>query len=122
MMQMVPTEQWLTSLPFLTDDSYAQDFVLLVREVGTAVEIDCVGAVDPSHFDPIPGTPYEVGVVELGIDGMGGEGACVDGQQFMVSNQPVGVLVGGYDCAASYGYPGGLSLDALWEPPTDPPG
>ena len=121
MMQMVPTEQWLTSLPFLTDDSYAEDFVLLVRETGTQVEVDCLGIVDASHFQAIAGTPYEVGVVELDIAGMGGEGACVDGQQFVVSSQPVGVNVGGYDCAASYGYPGGLSLDALWEPPTDPP-
>lgn len=122
MMQMVPTAQWLTSLPFLTDTSYARDFVLLVREAGVQVELDCLGVVDASHFDAIPGTPYEVGVVQLDNDGMGGEGTCVDGQQFMVSGEPVGVLVGGYDCAASYGYPGGLSLDALWMPPTDPPG
>ncbi|MEM9461714.1 MAG: IgGFc-binding protein, partial [Myxococcota bacterium] len=121
MMQMVPTEQWLTSLPFLTDDSYSMDFVILVREAGVPVEVDCLGAVDASHFDAIPGTGYEVGIVELDIDGMGGEGACVDGQQFMTANEPVGVMVGGYDCAAAYGYPGGLSLDALWEPPIDPP-
>lgn len=122
MMQMVPAAQWLTSLPFLTDTSYAMDFVLLVREAGVQVELDCLGVVDASHFEAIPGTPYEVGTVELDIDGLGGEGTCVDGQQFVVSDGPVGVMVGGYDCAASYGYPGGLSLDALWEPPTDPPG
>jgi len=122
MMQMVPSAQWLTSLPFLTDESYAQDFVLIVREAGTMVELDCLGVVDAGHFEPIVGTAFEVGVVELGIDGMGGEGACVDGQQFVTSSAPVGVNVGGYDCAASYGYPGGLSLDALWNPPTDPPG
>jgi hypothetical protein len=79
-------------------------------------------AATSSHFEAIPGTPYEVGSVELDIDGMGGEGGCLDGQQFVVSSEPVGVMVGGYDCAASYGYPGGLSLDALWMPPTDPPG
>lgn len=122
MMQMVPAAQWLTSLPFLTDTSYAMDFVLLVRNAGTQVELDCLGIVDDGHFVAIPGTPYEVGTVELDIDGMGGEGGCVDGQQFVVSDEPVGVMVGGYDCAASYGYPGGLSLDALWMPPTDPPG
>ena len=122
MMQMVPAAQWLTSLPFLTDTSYAMDFVILVREAGVQVELDCLGVVDGSHFEAIPGTPYEVGSVELDIDGMGGEGGCLDGQQFVVSSEPVGVMVGGYDCAASYGYPGGLSLDALWMPPTDPPG
>lgn len=122
MMQMVPAAQWLTQLPFLTDTSYAMDFVLLVREAGVQVELDCLGVVDGSHFVAIPGTNYEVGTVELDIDGLGGEGGCVDGQQFMTSDEPVGVMVGGYDCAASYGYPGGLSLDALWQPPTDPPG
>jgi hypothetical protein len=122
MMQMVPAAQWLTSLPFLTDTSYAMDFVLLVREAGVQVELDCLGVVDGSHFQAIPGTNYEVGTVELDIDGLGGEGGCADGQQFMTSDEPVGVMVGGYDCAASYGYPGGLSLDALWMPPTDPPG
>lgn len=122
MMQMVPAAQWLTQLPFLTDTSYAMDFVLLVREAGVQVELDCLGVVDGSHFVAIPGTNYEVGTVELDIDGVGGEGGCVDGQQFMTSDEPVGVMVGGYDCAASYGYPGGLSLDALWQPPTDPPG
>lgn len=122
MMQMVPAAQWLTQLPFLTDTSYAMDFVLLVRETGVQVELDCLGVVDGSHFVAIPGTNYEVGTVELDIDGMGGEGGCVDGQQFVTSDEPVGVMVGGYDCAASYGYPGGLSLDALWMPPTDPPG
>jgi hypothetical protein len=117
MMQMVPVAQWLTSLPFLTDASYAMDFVTIVREAGVNVELDCLGVVDGS-----PGTSFEVGTVKLDIDGMGGEGDCVDGQQFMTSDGPVGVLVGGYDCAASYGYPGGLSLDALWMPPTVPPG
>jgi hypothetical protein len=122
MMQIVPNEQWLTQLPFLTDTSYAMDFVILVREAGSAVDLDCLGDVDDTHFVAIPGTPYEVGHVELDVDHLGGEGNCVDGQQFVVSDDPVGVMVGGYDCAASYGYPGGLSLDALWVPPTEPPG
>ena len=122
MMQIVPNEQWLTQLPFLTDGSYSMDFVILVREAGSAVELDCLGVVDDAHFSAVPGTPYEVGHVELDINGAGGEGRCADGQQFVVSDTPVGVMVGGYDCAASYGYPGGLSLDALWTPPTEPPG
>lgn len=122
MMQIVPNEQWLTQLPFLTDTSYAMDFVILVREAGSTIELDCLGEVDDSHFVGIPGTPYEVGHVELDVDHLGGEGNCVDGQQLVVSDGPVGVMVGGYDCAASYGYPGGLSLNALWVPPTEPPG
>jgi hypothetical protein len=121
MMQIVPIAQWLSQLPFLTDGSYAMDFVTIAREVGTEVEIACAGVIDDAHFIEIPGTGYEVGTVELDVDHAGGEGNCVDGQQFAISDAPVGIMVGGYDCAASYGYPGGLSLDALWTPPTDPP-
>mgnify|MGYP002619550676 CR=1 FL=1 len=123
MMQMVPVEQWLTSLPFLTDTSYPRDFVTIVRETGTQVTLDCLGVVSDAHFSPIPGTPYEVGSVDLDIEGQeGGEGNCVDGEQFLTATAPVGVLVGGVDWATSYGYPGGLSLGELWVPPTMPPG
>lgn len=95
---------------------------MLMREAGTSVSIECLGEVDASHFTAIPGTGYEVGFVDLDIDGNGGEGSCVDGQQFLTADAPVGVLVGGVDWATSYGYPGGMSLGSLWSPPTEPPG
>jgi hypothetical protein len=123
MMQMVPVEQWLTSLPFLTDTSYPRDFVTIIRETGTDVWLECLGDVPDGHFTPIPGTAYEVGHVDLDIDGQdGGEGNCVDGEQYLTATAPVGVLVGGVDWATSYGYPGGLSLGELWTPPHMPPG
>jgi hypothetical protein len=123
MMQMVPVEQWLTSLPFLTDYSYPRDFVTIVREAGTDVWLECLGDVPDGHFTPIPGTSYEVGHVDLDIEGQdGGEGNCVDGEQYLTATGPVGVLVGGVDWATSYGYPGGLSLGGLWTPPHTPPG
>ncbi|GEM_PF-2232108 len=122
MLQATPVEQWLTQLPFLTDSSYPRDFVTIMREQGTTVSLDCLGEIDDSHFTPIPGTIYEVGQVDLDIDGQGGEGDCVDGAQFLTADQPVGVSVGGVDWATSYGYPGGLSLNALWEPPLEPQG
>jgi hypothetical protein len=117
MLQAVPTDQWLERLPFLTDASYARDFVTIAREQGTTVELGCLGVVPDDRFAAIPGTPYEVGHIDLDLGHAGGEGNCVDGQQFLTASQPVGVHVGGVDCAASYGYPGGLSLEALWVPP-----
>jgi len=122
MIQVVPVEQWLTSLPFLTDTSYPRDFVMLMRETGTTIALDCLGVVPDDHFTAIPGTGYEVGYVDLDIGGAGGEGNCVDGAQFLTADAPIGVLVGGIDWATSYGYPGGMSLGALWTPPTEPPG
>lgn len=42
--------------------------------------------------------------------------------QFLSADKPVGVQVGGVDWATSYGYPGGLSFNALWQPPLEPQG
>jgi hypothetical protein len=121
MIQMPPVDQWLDALPFLTDTSYPRDFVVLMREQGTTIELACLGQVDASHFTAIAGTNYEVGMVDLDAVG-GGEGACVDGEQFVSSSNPIGVIVGGMDWATSYGYAGGLTFSGLWNPPTDPPG
>ncbi len=117
MAQTVPIDQWLEALPFLTDTSYPRDFVVVSREAGTEVTLDCLGVIPDDHFTPIQGTSYEVGYVDLDENDMGGEGDCVDGAQFLSASQPVGILVGGVDFASSYGYPGGLSLEQLWIPP-----
>ena len=93
-----------------------------VREVDTEVTLECLGPVNDDHFVAIPGTNYEVGFVDLDIDGSGGEGECVDGAQFVSATAPVGVLVGGMDWAASYGYPGGMKFEPLWEPPQESAG
>lgn len=121
MIQMPPVDQWLDAIPFLTDTSYPRDFVVFMREQGTTVELACLGPVDATHFTAIPGTNYEVGTVDLDAPG-GGEGACVDGEQFVSASQPIGVIVGGMDWATSYGYAGGLAFFGIWNPPTDPPG
>ncbi|MCX4242744.1 IgGFc-binding protein [Paraliomyxa miuraensis] len=121
MIQMPPVDQWLDALPFLTDTSYPRDFVVLMREQGTTIDLACLGPVDASHFTAIPGTSYEVGTVDLDAVG-GGEGSCVDGEQFVSSSDPIGVIVGGMDWATSYGYAGGLAFSGLWVPPTEPPG
>jgi hypothetical protein len=120
MIQMPPIEQWLSRIPFSTDSSYPRDFVVIMREAGVTVELSCLGVVDASHFTAIPGTSYEVGSVEL--DGVTGEGNCEDGAHYLTADAPVGVIVGGVDHAASYGYAGGLAFQELWTPPFIPPG
>lgn len=122
MVQVPAIDQWLAELPFLTDTSYAYDFVTITREAGTTVELDCLGVVANDHFTAIAGTPYEVAQVFLDDPDTGGEGDCVDGQQFLRADHPVGIIVGGYDSWSSYGYPGGLGVSALWDPPREPPG
>lgn len=121
MMQMVPTDQWLPQLPFITDDSYARDFVTIARTVGTTVKLACFGDIPDDRFDAVAGTDIEVATIMLDLDHTGGEGDCEDGQQYISASAPVGISVGGYDCAASYGYPGGMSVNPLWDPPEVPP-
>lgn len=121
MIQMPPTDQWLEELPFQTDTSYQRDFVVFARERGTVVELECLGEVDEAHFEPIPGTNFEVGHVDLDTPS-GGEGSCADGAQYVRATGPVGVIVGGMDYAASYGYPAGLAIGELWTPPSEPTG
>ena len=91
------------------------------NSVTRTVAIGTPNADQKLHFTAVLNSPYEVGYVELDIEGMGGEANCVDGQQFIEASAPVGILVGGYDCAASYAYPGGLALSSLWNPPSEPP-
>jgi hypothetical protein len=119
MIQVPPIDQWLTELPFLTDTSYPRDFVIVTREAGTKVQLACLGEVTDDHFTAVPGTPYEVGYVEL--DDVSGEGDCADGAQLISADRPIGVMVAGLDWATSYGYPGGLNFKALWDPPDVPP-
>lgn len=121
MMQTMPVEQWIELLPFITDESYARDFAIISREAGTTVELSCFGVIPDDRFEAIPGTSFEVASIDLDTDHDGGEGNCSDGQQFIEADGPVGVSVGGVDCAASYGYPGGGSFSSLWVPP-DPAG
>lgn len=116
MLQMVPVDQWLDRLPFLTDRSYARDFVVITRNAGTKVTLDCFGPIPDARFTPVTGTSYEVASIDLDIAHQGGEQNCSDGAHFLEADGPLGVLVGGVDCAASYGYPGGMSISALWDP------
>jgi hypothetical protein len=117
MMQMIPIEQWVTELPFITPiGAHDRDFVFVTREAGTLVDLVCLGPIPDERFTPVSGTGYEVGRIDLDAPG-GGEGDCTDGQQFIVSEGPIGVHVGGVSHASSYGYPGGLNLDPLWTPP-----
>jgi hypothetical protein len=126
MIQMVPVDQWLDKVPFMTDTSYPRDFAVFTREVGTEIVLDCLGPIPDDHFVLIPGTDFEVGHVNLDwrdrsdphIDpDPDGEGDCVDGQQYAASDAPVGLFVGGVDFAASYGYPAGMGLKPTWTPP-----
>jgi hypothetical protein len=68
----------------------------MMRAQGTIVNLACLGPVDASYFTAIPGTIYEVGMVDLDAVSKG-EGACIDGEQYISSSAPIGLIVGGMD-------------------------
>ena len=96
----VPVAQFRTEYVFLAPNKYAYDHVNIIAPVGAVVELD--GQVlDAAQFEPI--SP-EYHVARLQIE---------DGVHQVTGDQPMGVIVYGYDQYVSYGYPAGLDLKDL---------
>ncbi|MFO0751083.1 MAG: IgGFc-binding protein [Myxococcota bacterium] len=93
-----PQKQFRKDYVFLTPDKYAHDYVNLVAPSAAAVTLD--GAtVAASSFSAIPGSDWKVARLEVG-----------DGVHSVLADQPIGVIVYGYDRDVSYGYAAGLNL------------
>jgi len=99
----VPQEQFRDSYVFLAPDKYAFDYVSIVRPTGVEV-----------FFDELP-VAVEWEAVGTGEMWEVARFAIGDGVHFVQAEQPVSVIVYGYDQFVSYGYPGGLNL-AVEEP------
>ena len=97
----VPVEQWRESYVFLTPNSYAQDYVNIVAAKDATVKLDgeVIGA---SAWEAISGSNFVVHRTLV-----------KDGVHSATADKPVSVIVYGYDKDVSYGYPGGLGLQAL---------
>ena len=95
----VPKEQFRDSYVFLAPDKYAFDYVSIVRPTGTEV-----------FFDDLP-VSVEWERVGTGDEWEVARFAVGDGVHFIQAEQPVSVIVYGYDQYVSYGYPGGLNLE-----------
>ncbi len=95
----VGTEQYLDHYVVLTPPGYSDDWINIVRLVGTEVILD---------GNPIPGdggaligsSSYEL--IRVPVQ---------DGVHRLDSAEPFGVTAYGYDCDVSYAYPGGVLLD-----------
>lgn len=99
----VPVRQWRQSYVFLTPDKYALDYVSIAAPLGATVRLDGVDAelMPQGQGGPIAGSPYRALRVPL-----------ADGYHQLVCSAPCSVMVHGYDRYVSYGYPGGMNLDA----------
>lgn len=96
----VPVEQFRTEYVFLAPNKYAYDHVNIIAPVGAEVVMD--GQVlDNAQFEPIS-PDYHVARLQI-----------EDGVHVVRGDQPMGVIVYGYDQYVSYGYPAGLDLKDL---------
>lgn len=95
----VPVEQYRPKYIFLVPTKYASNYVTVVAPVGADVTIDGTGGLS---FEPVPGGTHAVARKKLS-----------EGSHILQSDKPVGVTVYGWDTYVSYGYPGGMNLEAL---------
>ncbi len=113
MVLMVPVEQFQSDYVLLVDSSYDEDFVKLVRPVGGEVDVACFGVVPDDRWTAVGSSGYETAQVQMNP----GEASCTTGTNEVSGTQPFGIIVSGQSSAASYGYPGGLALQEIYQPP-----
>jgi hypothetical protein len=105
-----PAGQYLERYVFNTEDDwgYAYDHVIIVRQSGTPVTVECLGPLPGGDFTPVGSTSWEVGRFYLDEDGY--VGACTDGVQRLTAGGSVGLSVVGANTNTSYAYMGGVGV------------
>ena len=109
----VPPEQFLSSYVFLTDPTYGETNLVVVRTKGKAgafadVTLDCAGPL--SGWQPLGAYEYtRVDVQHLGKKA----GNCDNGRHTMTSGNPFGITVWGWDTYVSYAYPAGARVTPI---------
>jgi hypothetical protein len=100
MILMVPQEQYLSEYIFLTPNTYALDYVVVVRQTGATITLD--GAAIPSSAFINVTSNYQVARRSL-----------TDGVHNIYGTSPFGIIGVGYSPYVSYGYMGGLALRVI---------
>ncbi|MDF2696949.1 MAG: hypothetical protein K0S65_5332, partial [Labilithrix sp.] len=115
---VVPTEQYLSSYTFYADHSFPEASLTLIRKRGPAgfanVELDCAGSV--GGWSPL-GTDFEVARVDLSrayAPVVYPTGSCGPGRHEAHSTEPFALTVWGWGPYSSYGYPAGSGTRRLY--------
>jgi len=98
MMLAVPTERFRSTYPIMVPSSFKENFVTIIRPTGTPIQIDGT-AVPNSEFTTFGSGAWEIGYIAVshGVHGITGA-------------VPFSLSAYGYDNAASYAYPGGITI------------
>ncbi|GMV38337.1 MAG: hypothetical protein AMXMBFR64_00530 [Myxococcales bacterium] len=101
---LTPVSAFRKDYRFLTPDKYAEDHVSVILPAGASLLAD--GAtVDTSAAQPVGKGDFMLLRSRLS-----------DGAHSLVSDQPIGVMVYGYDRYVSYGYAAGVSVKSIVAP------
>ncbi len=103
MILSVPSEQYRKDYNFITTETFARNYINVVRPTGATVKLDDQ-ELPAGCWTNISGTAYEVCRHEL--DG---------GTYSVTAEEPIAVTVYGFDGYVSYGYPAGLDLRPIVE-------
>ncbi|MDY0004562.1 MAG: IgGFc-binding protein [Polyangia bacterium] len=116
----VPVEQYLSEYVFLSDPTYAYNFVVVVRsDPSSVIHLDCFDPIPNDRFTPVSGD-YAIATINLTSENTSvrmPDGSCQSwGEVHHVwGTHPFGIWVYGYYQDTSYGYPGGMNLEEVNE-------
>jgi hypothetical protein len=108
-----PAGQFLDKYVFNTDsvNDFDYDYIIIVREAGTEVTLDCVGELEDSIFEAVGESSWEV--ARFFIDHATYSTGCSDGAHLLTATDPVGLSVVGTSPANSYGYLAGVGVRVI---------
>ena len=98
LMLAVPVERFRDSYPIMVPDTYDQNYVTVIRQTATQVTVDG-SSIPDTEFTPFAGGSWERAWVAL-----------EPGYHVIEGENAFGLTAYGFAPAASYGYPGGMSI------------
>jgi hypothetical protein len=119
---VMPSAEYLSSYIFMTDPTFGNTSLVLVRPKQTTsgtfndVSLDCLTGPVPGWTPVGVGGNYEYAWVDLTIGNEPDsvpQGACNNGYHTIKSTTPFGLTVWGWDSYVSYAYPAGASVQPI---------
>jgi hypothetical protein len=101
----MPSTGFLTEYLIYAPTGYSENWINVVFDVGTVIELDGVTIIDANGAEQLGVSPWRVRRVQLSDAGDGTHSLVVQGD-----GMPFGLSVYGYSSAISYWYPGGIDL------------
>jgi hypothetical protein len=96
----VPTAQFRDNYTIMVPKNYQENFVTITRPAGATIMVDAAPVAD-GQFQAVGSGAYEATYLKL-----------AEGVHYFESDQKFGLSAYGWSSVVSYGYPGGLDLEA----------